>query len=82
MLGARNALSDLMENINSNWLTATEAAQYLRVQTRTLLGWARAGKVRGHILSGTQRVTWRFLTADLDDMLRLPSVVTKNGGLQ
>jgi len=47
------------------WLTATEAAQYLRVEPRTLLLWTRQGKVKGHILSGTQRVTWRFRTVDL-----------------
>jgi hypothetical protein len=39
-----------------------------------LLMWARQGKVRGYILSGTRRQTWRFLSADLDAMLLGPSV--------
>jgi excisionase family DNA binding protein len=50
----------------SNWLTAREAAAYLKVAHRTLLYWARQGKVKGHVLSGTRRQTWRFRQADLD----------------
>lgn len=61
----------------SPWLTATEAAQYLRVEPRTLLMWARQGTVKGYILSGTERITWRFLTADLDAMMHSPSVAMK-----
>lgn len=56
------------------WLTATEAASYLKVEPRTLLAWARLGRVRGHVLSGTLRQTWRFLYSDLDAMLSSPSV--------
>jgi integrase len=48
------------------WLTATEAASYLRIEPRTLLLWARQGKVNGYVLSGTRRITWRFLRSDLD----------------
>jgi excisionase family DNA binding protein len=48
------------------WLTAREAATYLKVAHRTLLAWVRLGKVKGHVLSGTQRQTWRFRQADLD----------------
>lgn len=65
---------DLMNIPTSNWLTATEAAGYLKVEPRTLLMWARQGKVRGHVLSGTRRVTWRFRAEDLDAMLTAPSV--------
>lgn len=50
----------------SHWLTANEAAAYLRIAPRTILAWAREGKVKGHILSGTQRQTWRFRQEDLD----------------
>jgi excisionase family DNA binding protein len=50
----------------TTWLTAIEAATYLKVAHRTLLSWARQGKVKGHILSGIQRQTWRFRQADLD----------------
>jgi excisionase family DNA binding protein len=63
----------------SEWLTATEAAHYLKVKVRTLLLWARQGKIKGHTLSGTKRRVWRFRRADLDAALMespvLPSMV-------
>jgi excisionase family DNA binding protein len=66
----------------SVWLTASEAAQYLRVEPRTLLMWARQGKVKGYVLSGTTRVTWRFRAEDLDATMSPPSVAHKNGRIQ
>jgi excisionase family DNA binding protein len=38
----------LMESVqqNSGWLTASEAAEYLKVQTRSLLLWVRQGKLQ------------------------------------
>jgi len=48
------------------WLTAREAAQYLNVKVRTILLWARQGRVKAYALTGTQRRVWRFLHADLD----------------
>jgi len=63
---------------NSAWLTATEGARYLKVEPRTLLLWARQGKVKGFILSGTKRHVWRFRHIDLDGMLTGPSVALKN----
>lgn len=65
---------DLMDNLNSNWLTANEAAGYLRIKPATLLMWARQGKVRGSILSGTHRHVWRFQRVDLDATLVSPSI--------
>src|SRR5262249_58795822 len=59
-----------MEN---QWLTANEAAEYLRVQPRTVLKWAKEGSVPAHRLSGCKRVTWRFLKSELDAMLSPPS---------
>jgi predicted site-specific integrase-resolvase len=59
----------------SQWLTANEAAAYLKIKPHTLTAWARAGKVKGFTLSGTKRVTWRFLQTDLDATLSLPSVL-------
>jgi len=53
----------------NEWMTAEEAAEYLRIERRTLLEWARQGKVRGFRLSGTERYVWRFRQADLDAML-------------
>ena len=40
-----------------------------QVNRRTLLEWARRGQIKGYRLSGAQRVTWRFLAADLDESL-------------
>jgi len=56
---------------------ATEAAQHLRIKTRTLLMWARTGKVKGYVLSGTDRITWRFRVADLDATLLQPVVLSR-----
>ena len=57
------------------WLTASEAAIYLRIKPRTLLLSVRTGKVRGHALSGTKRRIWRFLIADLDAALLKETVL-------
>jgi excisionase family DNA binding protein len=51
------------------WLTAEEAARYLKVQVRTLLLWTRQGKVKGYALSGTKRRVWRYRREDLDASL-------------
>jgi excisionase family DNA binding protein len=55
------------------WLTSREAANYLRVEHRTLLTWARQKQVKGYVLSGTRRITWRFLRSDLDATLTAPT---------
>jgi excisionase family DNA binding protein len=62
------------------WLTANEAAQYLKVKSRTVLKWAKEGRIPAHPLSGSKRVTWRFLKSELDAMLSLPSAA-RDGGL-
>lgn len=59
---------------SSQWLTAAEAAQYLKIRTRTLLLWVRQGKVKGHALSGAQRHVWRFRRAELDAALFYPAL--------
>ena len=56
------------------WLTAEQAAEYLQVETRTVLTWVRLGQLKAYPLSGTKRKVWRFLFADLDAMLTGPSV--------
>ena len=56
-----------------DWLTANEAAAYLKVKPRTVLAWAKQGRIPAHALSGAQRITWRFLRSELDAMLALPS---------
>jgi excisionase family DNA binding protein len=55
--------------VEREWLTASEAAQYLKVKPRTLLQWAREKKIPGHKLSGVQRCVWRFLRPELDAIL-------------
>jgi excisionase family DNA binding protein len=65
----------------SPWLNAREAAQYLRVDARTLLRWNREGKVRGYALSGTARRVWRFRREDLDATLCLPAVPQNERGM-
>jgi excisionase family DNA binding protein len=53
----------------SDWLTAGEAAAYLKVRKRSLLLWVRQGKVKAYALSGTKRRIWRFRKEDLDSLL-------------
>ena len=53
----------------SDWLTAAEAAVYLKVKTRSLLLWVRQGKVKAYALAGTKRRVWRFRKEDLDGAL-------------
>lgn len=53
-------------SVSSEWLTAAEAAQYLKIRVRTLLLWVRQGKVKGYALSGIRRHVWRFRREDLD----------------
>jgi excisionase family DNA binding protein len=59
---------------NSPWMNAREAAQYLRVAHRTILQWAKEGRIPCHKLSGTLRCTWRFRADELDGaMMAAPS---------
>ena len=53
----------------AEWLTAQEAAKYLKIKPRTLLLWVRRGKLQGFALSGTKRHVWRFRKQDLDAAL-------------
>lgn len=53
----------------SEWLTANEAAHYLKVKVRTLLLWVHQGKLQAFALSGTKRHVWRFRKQDLDAAL-------------
>ena len=56
----------------AEWLTASEAAQYLKVKSRTLLLWVRQGKLKAFPLSGIKRRVWRFRKEDLDAALQDP----------
>jgi excisionase family DNA binding protein len=55
--------------LQSEWLTADEAAAYLKVKVRSLLLWVRQGRVPAYALSGTARRIWRFRKQDLDAYL-------------
>lgn len=68
-------MSNHPTQLHNDWLTATEAAQYLKVKARTHLLWARQGKVKGFALSGIKRKVWRFRRQDLDDALLESSVL-------
>ena len=59
----------------NDWLTANEAAAYLRVKPRTLLLWVRQGKVKGFALSGTKRHVWRFRREDLNEAVMESAVL-------
>jgi excisionase family DNA binding protein len=61
---------------NSDWMTPAEAAAYLKVKPRSLLLWARQGKLGAYALSGTKRRVWRFRKKDLDSALLSKSVIT------
>jgi excisionase family DNA binding protein len=62
----------------SEWLTAAEAAAYLKVKPRSLLLWVRKGKVQAYALTGTQRRVWRFRKEDLDAALLSRPVVSSD----
>ena len=51
------------------WLTAVEAADYLKVKARSLLHWVREGKIKGYALCDAKRRVWRFRREDLDAAL-------------
>lgn len=71
----------MIPELQSEWLTASEAAAYLKVKPRTILKWAKHAQIPAHPLSGSKRVTWRFRKSELDAMLALPSAA-ELGGVQ
>jgi excisionase family DNA binding protein len=76
VMGGMTRANDESALRQSEWLTAKEAAAYLKVKTRSLLRWARLGNVRAYTLSGTRRHVWRFRKADLDAALLAKPVVS------
>jgi excisionase family DNA binding protein len=63
----------------SEWLTAREAAAYLKVAHRTILEWAKKGLIPAHRLSGTLRCTWRFRADELDGAMMGSPSAAENG---
>jgi excisionase family DNA binding protein len=69
--------------LHTEWLTAKEAALYLKIQPRTILKWAKQGTIPAHALSGAKRITWRFLKSELDRaMLSPPSAAGLEGPIE
>jgi excisionase family DNA binding protein len=66
--------------VDSPWLSSDQAARYLQIDRRTLLEWARQGKVKGYKLTGVIRHIWRFRQSDLDAMLCPSSAGSAEGG--
>jgi excisionase family DNA binding protein len=66
------------EATSSTWLTATEAARYLKIKTRTILFWARSGRIKAYSLTGYKRRVWRFRQCDLDAALFASAVLTSS----
>jgi len=52
----------------SPWLTKAEAADYMRVDARTIDRWASAGRITKHRVAGIQSV--RFSRAELDALVQ------------
>lgn len=69
----RGGTGNGVKSVEILWLTANEAAEHLRVKPRTILKWAKEGHIPAHPLSGSKRVTWRFLKSELNAMLNVPS---------
>lgn len=51
-------------------LDAREAAQVLRMDSRTLVRWARLGQVPAHPMGEGKRKLWRFLEHELVEWLQ------------
>lgn len=68
--------------MSNKWLTAGEAAEYLKVEPRTILRWARERKIPAHPLMGTRRRIWRFLRSELDAILGVSSAGPADGRQQ
>ena len=48
------------------FIDAKEAAVLLKIHPRTLLRWAREGRIPAHPVAGSKRRTWRFVAAEID----------------
>jgi len=65
-----------------NWMTAVEAGEHLKLKPRTVVELARLGKLRGYIVSGASRHTWRFIESELDDAMMQSPAVPKERRIQ
>jgi hypothetical protein len=60
----RAALDPVYKN-SKHFLNADEAAEVLRMDSRTLVRWARLGQVPAHPLGEGKRRLWRFIETEL-----------------
>ena len=58
-------------------LDAREAAQVLRMDSRTLIRWARLGQIPAHPMGEGRRKLWRFLEHELLEWLQARKAVEK-----
>jgi excisionase family DNA binding protein len=53
-----------------SYVEASEAAEFLKYNPKTLLRLAREGQIPAHPVTGFQRRRWRFLISELDGWAR------------
>jgi hypothetical protein len=56
---------DFSRHKDKHFLNADEAADVLRMDSRTLVRWARLGQVPAHPMGEGKRRLWRFIEAEL-----------------
>lgn len=54
---------------SSNWMTAQEAASYLRCSIKTLYNYKCAGKLKGENRGGTKKGQLLFMKSTLDNFI-------------
>lgn len=59
------AALDPVYKSSKHFLNADEAAEVLRMDSRTLVRWARLGQVPAHPLGEGKRRLWRFIETEL-----------------
>lgn len=62
-------MSNGQHTVPIEWYTTQEAAQYLRVSSRTIYKWCQEGRLPTYVLG--ERRTRRFRKVDLDKVPRL-----------
>jgi predicted DNA-binding transcriptional regulator AlpA len=63
--------------VTSHLLDAREAAAILRMDSRTLVRWARLGQVPSHPMGEGRRKLWRFLEHELIEWLQARKAAEK-----
>ena len=63
--------------MNHDLLDAHESAAILRMDSRTLVRWARLGQVPAHPMGEGKRKLWRFLEQELLDWIKAREAAIK-----